>query len=87
MTKWLDDKLDDGDKLVCGLGYKRGLPNYSSIDFHVSITITKRPDESDEDFSLRGWAAAEAELKREVDVSGELLESIRPVEGSADDWN
>lgn len=79
--------FDTGDKLACGLGYKRGLPNYSSVDFHVSITITKRPDESDEDFSLRGWAAAEAELKREVDVSDELLESIRPVRGDSNEWD
>lgn len=83
----MTDQLDMGDKLACGIGYKRGLPNYSSVDYHVSITITKRDGESDEEFSLRGWAAAEAELKREVGATDELLESIRPVEGSADDWN
>jgi hypothetical protein len=81
------EELDVGDKLACGLGYKRGLPNYSSIDFHVSITVTKRPGEADEDFALRGWAAAERELVREISTSDELIGKVRPVQGSPGEYD
>lgn len=82
-----DDALDPGDKLSCGIGFKKGLPNYSSIDVHVSISVTKREGETDEAFALRGWASAEAELVREVQSQGELLEQIRPVAGDPGAWD
>lgn len=83
----MPDQLDTGDKLACGLGYKHGLPSFSSLDFHVSVSISKREGETDEEFSLRGWAAAEAELTKQVEAKQELLDVIRPIIGSPDDWN
>lgn len=83
----MTDQLDSGDKLACGIGFKKGLPNYSSIDFHVSITVSKREGESDEELSLRGWAMAQKELTQQMETSDELIAVIRPVIGSADDWN
>lgn len=81
------DKIDTGDKLACGIGFKKGLPNYSSIDFHVSISITKRANETDEEFSLRGWAMAQKELIKQMDTSDELVQTIKPVIGSDDAWD
>jgi hypothetical protein len=81
------DQLDAGDKLACGIGYKRGLPSYSSIDFHVSISVTKREGESDDEFSLRGWAAAEAELQKQIDGMDDLLDGVRPVVGADVDYD
>jgi hypothetical protein len=81
------DQLDPGDKLACGMGFKKGLPSFSSIDWHVSITVTKREGETDEEFSLRGWAAAEAELKRQVEAQDDILEVIRPVVGDPNEWD
>lgn len=79
--------LDAGDKLSCGIGFKKGLPNYSSIDFHVNITVSKREGETDEEVSLRGWAMAQKELIQQMESSDELVAVIKPVVGSADDWN
>jgi hypothetical protein len=81
------DSLDTGDKLACGLGFKKNIGNYSSFDWHASITITKREGESDEEFSLRGWAAAQKELIQQVESSDELLEVVRPVVGSHSDYD
>lgn len=81
------DQIDVGDKLACGITYKRGLPNFSSLAYNVSITVSKRPGESDEELSLRGWAMAEAEMQKQTDASDELLAVIRPVEGDPDAWN
>lgn len=83
----MSDQLDAGDKLSCALGFKRGLPNYSSFDWHVSITVTKRQGESDEDFSLRGWATAQKELLLQMETGDELIAKLRPLVGSPDDWN
>ena len=81
------EQLDTGDKLACGIGFKKGLPNYSSLDFHVSITVSKREGETDEELSLRGWAMAQRELIQQMESSDELLAVIRPVVGSPDEWN
>jgi len=80
-------QLDAGDKLACGIGFKKGLPSYSSLDFHVSITVSKREGESDEELSLRGWAMAQRELIQQMESSDELLAIIRPVIGSSDDYD
>lgn len=81
------EQLDAGDKLACGIGFKKSLPNYSSLDFHVSITVSKREGESDEDLSLRGWASAQKELIGQMESSDELLAVIRPVVGDPNEWN
>lgn len=81
------DQLDTGDKLACGITFKKGLPSYSSIAYSIIITVSKREGETDEELSLRGWAMAEAELTKQVEASPELLEVIRPVQGDAEEWS
>jgi len=79
--------LDTGDKLACGLGFKKNIGNYSSFDWHVSVTITKREDESDEDFYARGWSTAQEQLEEQVVREDEILGTIRPLVGSATDYD
>lgn len=80
-------QLDVGDKLACGITFKKGLPSFSSLAFNVSITVSKREGETDEELSLRGWAMAEKELIKQVEASPDLLEVIRPVEGDPGDYD
>lgn len=80
--------LDSGDKLAVGLGYKRNIGNFSSFDWHVSITVTKRENESDEEFYARGWGEAQAQLEEQVLTSDELIAKVKPpIVGNEDDWN
>jgi hypothetical protein len=66
------DLTDPGDKITVHLEFKKGLPNYSSISFGSSVSITRRPDESDEQAWDRAWRVVE----REVDNAVERAESI-----------
>lgn len=69
-----EEKLDIGDKISTSIGYKKGLPNYSSIDFHVSVSIAKRQGETDQDVWKRAWDEAERELDDVVVRAQKILD-------------
>lgn len=81
------ESFDTGDKLACSLGFKKNIGNFSSLDWHVSVSISKRDGETDDEFTKRGWAEAQQQLEWQVAKQEALLYVIRPVVGSADDWN
>lgn len=73
------DRFDTGDKLACSLGFKKNIGNYSSLDWHVSVSIAKREGETDEEFTARGWEEAQQQLEWQVLKEDALLDVIRPV--------
>jgi hypothetical protein len=81
------ERFDVGDKLACSLGFKKNIGNYSSLDFHVSVSISKREGETDDEFTERGWAEAQQQLEWQVAKEAAILEVVRPVTGSQDEWS
>lgn len=65
------DPTDPGDKITAHISFKRGLPNYSSIEFGASVSVTRRPDETDDQAWKRAWSVVE----REIDEAVERAES------------
>lgn len=66
------DAMDAGDKISAHISFKRGLPNYSSVEFGASVTLTKRAGETDEEAWQRAWSIVE----QEVDNAVERAESV-----------
>jgi len=64
---------DVGDQITVKLTYKRGLPNYSSIEFGTGVTVTRRPQESDDEVWDRAWEVCERELDDAVDRANKIL--------------
>ncbi len=58
---------DPGDKVSVHIEFKKGLPNYSSLSLGASVTITRRPEESDEDVWRRAWRVVEREVDNAVE--------------------
>lgn len=73
MTEKKDDPTDPGDQITVRLAYKKGLPNYSSIDFGTGVTVTRRDGESDETAWGRAWEVCERELDEAVDRANQIL--------------
>ncbi|MEM4408907.1 MAG: hypothetical protein QXI19_09215 [Candidatus Caldarchaeum sp.] len=65
-------EMDDGDKIGVHISFKKGLPNYSSVEFGASVTVTKRNGESPEEAWERAWRIVE----REVDNAVERAEAV-----------
>ncbi len=72
MAKNKKELTDPGDKIGVHVEFKKGLPNYSSISFGASVTVTRRDDETDAEVWKRAWAVVE----REVDNAVERAEAI-----------
>lgn len=79
--------FDTGDKLACSLGFKKNIGNFSTVDWHASVSITKREGESDEEFTTRGWSEAQKQLEEQVAKQDALLDVIRPVVGNPRDYD
>jgi len=65
---------DTGDKISVRLAYKKGLPNYSSMDFGTGVTITRRDSETDEEAWSRAWEVVERELDDVVERANQIIE-------------
>lgn len=74
MTKKKNDEPTDvGDKVTVHIEFKRGLPNYSSISFGASVSVTRRDDETDEDVWRRAWDVVEREIDNAVERAEKIL--------------
>lgn len=83
----MPDQFSQEDKLALSLGYKKNIGNFSSLDFHASVSMTKRLNESDEDFETRVRGEVEKQLEWLVAREVAVREVIRPVVGDAEEWN
>ena len=59
------------DRISYSLGTKIGQPNYSSVDFHISLSSDVREDETPERAYKRIQKFVEAKLEEEIEKLGD----------------
>lgn len=69
------EPTDPGDTISVHINFKKGLPNYSSIELGASITTTRRDDESDAEGWERAWDTVEREVDNAVSKANKILEN------------
>jgi hypothetical protein len=70
-----DPSTDVGDKISVSIGHKKNLGNYQTMDWHVSVTLTQRPEETTDEVFARGWKLVEDELDERVSIVDAHLKS------------
>lgn len=73
-SKSVATETDAGDKVTVHISFKKGLPNYSSIEFGASVSITKRDDETDAGVWDRAWSIVEREIDKAVEKAEQALD-------------
>jgi hypothetical protein len=63
---------DSPDRITYSYGMKIGLPNYSSADFHVSMSSDVKPDETKDKAFARIKKFVDAQAEKELNEINDL---------------